>query len=126
MWKFSVQAVCWCTCAPDSKTIYKFGKKKPLTRKIIIRKPISISNLRQNFQPLKRSSTTVEKWILLGIVSIYLSLIRPANLSHIRPETRYFFPNSSNKFVLHLKKICLLYTSPSPRDATLSRMPSSA
>ena len=25
-----------------------------------------------------------------------------------------------------LKTICLLYTSPSPRDATLSRMPSSA
>ena len=24
------------------------------------------------------------------------------------------------------RKICLLYTSPSPRDATLSRMPSSA
>ena len=24
------------------------------------------------------------------------------------------------------KRICLLYTSPSPRDATLSRMPSSA
>ena len=29
---------------------------------------------------------------------------------------------------LHLShiKLCLLYTSPSPRDATLSRMPSSA
>ena len=26
----------------------------------------------------------------------------------------------------HDKEICLLYTSPSPRDATLSRMPSSA
>ena len=25
-----------------------------------------------------------------------------------------------------LAKVCLLYTSPSPRDATLSRMPSSA
>ena len=25
-----------------------------------------------------------------------------------------------------LRNICLLYTSPSPRDATLSRMPSSA
>ena len=25
-----------------------------------------------------------------------------------------------------LRKLCLLYTSPSPRDATLSRMPSSA
>ena len=24
------------------------------------------------------------------------------------------------------EKVCLLYTSPSPRDATLSRMPSSA
>ena len=27
---------------------------------------------------------------------------------------------------LHEFRICLLYTSPSPRDATLSRMPSSA
>ena len=27
---------------------------------------------------------------------------------------------------LHQKELCLLYTSPSPRDATLSRMPSSA
>ena len=26
----------------------------------------------------------------------------------------------------HLRKICLLYTSPSPRDGLLSRMPSSA
>ena len=29
-------------------------------------------------------------------------------------------------FGLELISICLLYTSPSPRDATLSRMPSSA
>ena len=29
-------------------------------------------------------------------------------------------------FSTALKVICLLYTSPSPRDATLSRMPSSA
>ena len=28
--------------------------------------------------------------------------------------------------ITELPKICLLYTSPSPRDATLSRMPSSA
>ena len=27
---------------------------------------------------------------------------------------------------IELSKFCLLYTSPSPRDATLSRMPSSA
>ena len=47
-------------------------------------------------------------------------------------------PNSSNlqlwefvhvnddKVLKKLSKACLLYTSPSPRDATLSRMPSSA
>ena len=29
-------------------------------------------------------------------------------------------------YLIHLKYACLLYTSPSPRDATLSRMPSSA
>ena len=32
----------------------------------------------------------------------------------------------SEKFVSDMVKACLLYTSPSPRDATLSRMPSSA
>ena len=30
------------------------------------------------------------------------------------------------KFGVSIRMICLLYTSPSPRDATLSRMPSSA
>ena len=30
------------------------------------------------------------------------------------------------KFIKEHKETCLLYTSPSPRDATLSRMPSSA
>ena len=29
-------------------------------------------------------------------------------------------------YLLQMSEICLLYTSPSPRDATLSRMPSSA
>ena len=31
-----------------------------------------------------------------------------------------------NSFVTHVFEICLLYTSPSPRDRTRSRMPSSA
>ena len=33
---------------------------------------------------------------------------------------------SEENFDYLLNKVCLLYTSPSPRDATLSRMPSSA
>ena len=32
----------------------------------------------------------------------------------------------SSRFIGYEMKLCLLYTSPSPRDATLSRMPSSA
>ena len=32
----------------------------------------------------------------------------------------------TDAFALGIHYICLLYTSPSPRDATLSRMPSSA
>ena len=34
--------------------------------------------------------------------------------------------NSFFTLILHSLNPCLLYTSPSPRDATLSRMPSSA
>ena len=33
---------------------------------------------------------------------------------------------STDKYPVSEYNICLLYTSPSPRDATLSRMPSSA
>ena len=41
---------------------------------------------------------------------------------------RWAISNSLNISKGHSKgvEICLLYTSPSPRDATLSRMPSSA
>ena len=35
-------------------------------------------------------------------------------------------PHAVDIPVSELSKFCLLYTSPSPRDATLSRMPSSA
>ena len=34
--------------------------------------------------------------------------------------------SDEDMFVLRMDKVCLLYTSPSPRDGLLSRMPSSA
>ena len=40
-------------------------------------------------------------------------------------ESAHFGDPETNKFFMRVK-VCLLYTSPSPRDATLSRMPSSA
>ena len=45
-----------------------------------------------------------------------------ANFDFILPE---WLPNSPIR-ITTLDFVCLLYTSPSPRDATLSRMPSSA
>ena len=58
--------------------------------------------------------------------------------SLLKKSDRYFVINNDDKipvndlyrqggqFVADNSLICLLYTSPSPRDATLSRMPSSA
>ena len=47
-----------------------------------------------------------------------------------RKPTQRFTPSTYNQQKTKIKKnksgSCLLYTSPSPRDATLSRMPSSA
>ena len=42
----------------------------------------------------------------------------------IMPSHLHLILNTNNE--KGLSNICLLYTSPSPRDATLSRMPSSA
>ena len=43
----------------------------------------------------------------------------------IRPEASEIY-KIEKKHLIRYINICLLYTSPSPRDATLSRMPSSA
>ena len=54
------------------------------------------------------------------------------NSAKQNPETLYLgadpFLNTTVKCIKQIleNNICLLYTSPSPRDATLSRMPSSA
>ena len=53
---------------------------------------------------------------------------------HVKGKAYLDYPETIQKGILLHRKIdhftdqhpCLLYTSPSPRDATLSRMPSSA
>ena len=49
-------------------------------------------------------------------------IIEAKELMGLPPEESFFVPVE----VLDMYRACLLYTSPSPRDATLSRMPSSA
>ena len=48
-----------------------------------------------------------------------------ALMAHTR-QLRQYVRREVDTFDKHLLTLCLLYTSPSPRDATLSRMPSSA
>ena len=53
----------------------------------------------------------------------------PANAAEVRAALRRELSVGSDLLVVQIGsgfKTCLLYTSPSPRDATLSRMPSSA
>ena len=61
-----------------------------------------------------------------SVVEIELSKQSPKSEEHTIPtsSSSTFKPNP--KTVETICKDCLLYTSPSPRDATLSRMPSSA
>ena len=49
----------------------------------------------------------------------------PAIVWVTNPENDKFFVGTKSVFN-KVKKICLLYTSPSPRDLSTSRMPSSA
>ena len=68
---------------------------------------------------------TVNQWVVIKTTTLnkFVSF-SPKNGScnlSARPETD--FSLEFDKIIHHS---CLLYTSPSPRDATLSRMPSSA
>ena len=62
-------------------------------------------------------------WIFLKIVSLILAIFRFINGDETA-VSRYFDRNRERKGFRALS--CLLYTSPSPRDRTRSRMPSSA
>ena len=81
----------------------------------------------------------IQKEILTNHMSIWLrwdseTLIKRINKSYKRPiainsskeELNDLIKKRSNIYSKARYKVCLLYTSPSPRDRLLSRMPSSA
>ena len=89
-----------------------------------------VSNLKQGLQPqnlsfwydkiIKETIEMAPPW-LQDKIKVNQDPILPMkfNLDISKRAVRYFMIVVDNNF-------CLLYTSPSPRDATLSRMPSSA
>ena len=54
--------------------------------------------------------------------SAYFGMLNQTVAERIVPSDVYMLTGQ----MFHIPVFCLLYTSPSPRDATLSRMPSSA
>ena len=61
-------------------------------------------------------------------VEAYVGLARAVHVGTIveLEQIEYEKPLTGNQELGKPYRLCLLYTSPSPRDATLSRMPSSA
>ena len=59
----------------------------------------------------------------------YLKLAKEASRSGDRIQSEYYYQFTDHYYRIMIElgiNICLLYTSPSPRDGLLSRMPSSA
>ena len=93
----------------------------------------------RHFQPNPVDSTTIMGTSIMDIIEdkdgyIWM-LVHNKGLSRYDPNTdtfKNFRHQSRLKGLMRMKNFndgylcCLLYTSPSPRDATLSRMPSSA
>ena len=95
------------------------------------RKTVTISAFREN------CTFDCRKSILVNNVGNEFSLLRrPISDSHMDMLSLMQFTKNDTEMILKygyeftklssLENLCLLYTSPSPRDATLSRMPSSA
>ena len=89
----------------------KFGVREFLVKHPAIKKKVFTNKL---IRIIKDIAPTCNK----SIKSIYFD--KPPNANWIVNWHQDLTINLTNK------KDCLLYTSPSPRDATLSRMPSSA
>ena len=69
------------------------------------------------YQRYMSISALISSFVFFSLDTTYIS----ENKMHTKNEKNYFFTS-----LLTVLLICLLYTSPSPRDRTRSRMPSSA
>ena len=66
--------------------------------------------------------TFVELMVVIAIIVILISMAIPIYSRSIARAKESVLKNN----LFTLRTVCLLYTSPSPRDGLLSRMPSSA
>ena len=111
----------WNTCGPDTAHItFKEGAG---------RSPVELTHLLAEFQTLYDLPTNplIRDRGLQGFANAAVDQAAGLRLDWTRPDED---GNNAGFFCLQVKgawfEACLLYTSPSPRDGLLSRMPSSA
>ena len=71
-------------------------------------------------------SAVVRKLQQEGFTNLVTATSAELDLRNQQAVNQFFAKEKPAYVFLAAAKVCLLYTSPSPRDATLSRMPSSA
>ena len=119
----------------EHKITRKRGSKKHYQRMLDFLEDHDMS-LPENYAYIQ-SQMDVENFMDYKIAEIYFDNVDAGgNIKYWRPQIeggrwRWILYDTDWGFGLHDRKAykhnsCLLYTSPSPRDATLSRMPSSA
>ena len=69
----------------------------------------------------ERAMKKYPKYVVNKMLSSHMDCI-----IHVNEMNRYYNLDNALQYHYFLYSICLLYTSPSPRDRTRSRMPSSA
>ena len=77
-------------------------------------------------QPVQTTSTKKGMQPLTAPGSVHKVVVNVTGFCKAQGSRRMVLSAIVLFLVVYLIQICLLYTSPSPRDATLSRMPSSA
>ena len=73
---------------------------------------------------MKKAFTLIELLVIISIIAVLVALLLPAVSRAKSVGQKATCINNQKQ--LQMAHTCLLYTSPSPRDLSTSRMPSSA
>ena len=111
----------------QEKTNFKFDQKQQLNVQGKVGERITVSLDQNSERDFDWENTIIVDY--QGEEDDILQRLEMGNISLSLPSTEFVTFSGQNKGLFGVKalsKLCLLYTSPSPRDGLLSRMPSSA